>query len=145
MAEGCPAGRWDGFTYKQSAYALADRGLVTIKRRRNSWNATITDHGRYYLEHGRYQPAEQAVPPPRQHPRRATREQTKASPPSPAIEEVSAQALLAKLTHGGVLTVPDPPAPVRGRIGGRSAERSPRGWFPKGMCSGTQAATEATW
>ena len=52
--DGCPGGVWTDFTYKRTTYALADWKLVTVDKRRGSWSASITDDGRYYLEHGTY-------------------------------------------------------------------------------------------
>lgn len=43
----------DAVALRRSARALADRGLVTVSRR-DGWRATITDAGRYYLEHGHH-------------------------------------------------------------------------------------------
>ena len=54
VADGCPDGVWKDFTYKHTAYALAERGLVTVDRRRDSWSAQITAAGRHYLQHGTY-------------------------------------------------------------------------------------------
>jgi hypothetical protein len=45
VADGCPDGVWNDFSYKHVAYALADRGLVTVVRRRRSWQAAVTDDG----------------------------------------------------------------------------------------------------
>lgn len=56
IADGCPAGVMEGYTHKTTAQALQNRHLVTVSRRRGAWSATLTDEGRYYLEHGRYQP-----------------------------------------------------------------------------------------
>lgn len=54
IAEDCPNGVWQDFTYKTTAYALAARGLVRVNRRRKQWSASLTDDGRFYLLHGRY-------------------------------------------------------------------------------------------
>lgn len=54
LQDGCPDGVWRGFTYKTTIYALEARGLATVDRRRNSWCASLTDAGRFYLAHGRY-------------------------------------------------------------------------------------------
>jgi hypothetical protein len=43
-------------TYKISAQALANHGLVDVRRKRNTWTANITDAGRFYLKHGRFEP-----------------------------------------------------------------------------------------
>jgi hypothetical protein len=102
---------WQGSGYKKVAYALADRGLVTVDRRRHSWQAAITEGGLYYLKHGEYQPAGAAGP-----------EAAGSRPPQPRAVSapraaellVTAESLLADLAgHGGTLTVPDPPGAVR--------------------------------
>ena len=56
VADRCPDGVWSDFTHKRTTYALADRGLVTVDRRRHSWYAALTEPGSYYLEHGNYHP-----------------------------------------------------------------------------------------
>lgn len=105
VAEGCPEGVWDDHTYKRSVYALGDRGLVRVDRRRGSWSAEVTDDGRYYLEHREYRTA-----PTRQEPGvsavRGKGRHTEA--------ELSPADLLAALESGdGVLTIPDPAPAVR--------------------------------
>lgn len=47
VVDGCPDGRWEDYSYKRTTYALNDRGLVTVDRRRNSWSAQVTDDGGY--------------------------------------------------------------------------------------------------
>ena len=54
IADGCPDGVWSDFTYKHTCYALADRGLADVDKRKASWSAAITDLGRHYLEHSSY-------------------------------------------------------------------------------------------
>lgn len=41
-------------TFKKSASALKDRKLIKVSKSNGKWNATITEIGTYYLEHGRY-------------------------------------------------------------------------------------------
>lgn len=60
IAQNCPDGVWQDFTYKTTAYALAARGLVTVDRRRRRWSASLTDDGQFYLLHGRY--AQDTIP-----------------------------------------------------------------------------------
>jgi hypothetical protein len=50
IADGCPERNWPDGTYKNSAQALDNRGLVDVRRRRKTWTTSITDAGRYYLE-----------------------------------------------------------------------------------------------
>lgn len=54
VAEGCPDGVWRDFSYKHTAYAIAGRGLILVQRRRDAWRASVTKHGRSYLEQGSY-------------------------------------------------------------------------------------------
>lgn len=54
ISEGCPDGVWSNFSYKTTAYALAARGLVVVRRSRRQWTATITQAGSFYLAHGHY-------------------------------------------------------------------------------------------
>lgn len=107
--DGCPAGVWDDFRYKHTAYALANRKLVTVDRRRHSWTATCTEAGHYYLEHGAYREDANPSLPSRRRPSGAP----KTSPAEPA-DEISSQDLLDELqTQGGSLTVVDPSASIR--------------------------------
>lgn len=41
-------------TYKHSARALANRGLAKVARRGGIWTATLTETGRYYVEHSAF-------------------------------------------------------------------------------------------
>ena len=62
--DGCPDGVWIDFSDKRTTYALADRKLVIVDKRRGSWSASITANGHYYLEHGTYkieQPSSRSV------------------------------------------------------------------------------------
>ena len=57
IGDGCPPGRWIDETHKASAQALASRGLAQVGRPKSTggaWSATLTEAGRYYLDHGRY-------------------------------------------------------------------------------------------
>lgn len=49
IAAGCPEGVWKDFSYEVRAYALQDRGLAKVDRRRHQWAAEVTEDGRYYL------------------------------------------------------------------------------------------------
>jgi len=51
VAGGCPEGVMVGETHKVSAAALKSRHLVKVSKR-DGWQATITEEGRRYLEHG---------------------------------------------------------------------------------------------
>ncbi|WP_418063181.1 helix-turn-helix domain-containing protein [Pimelobacter simplex] len=67
IADGCPDGRWPAGDYSHvlSGNALANRGLAAIKGRGPRWSASITDDGRYYLEHGSYPPGHRFGPKPK--------------------------------------------------------------------------------
>ncbi|MER5936487.1 hypothetical protein ABT121_04095 [Streptomyces sp. NPDC001928] len=49
VGRGCPDGIWTDSTYKVSAQALQNRGLIKIIKRRGSWNAQLPDQGRQHL------------------------------------------------------------------------------------------------
>ncbi|MBT2513097.1 hypothetical protein [Arthrobacter sp. ISL-30] len=101
VVDGCPDGWWEDYSYKRTTYALDDRGLVTVDRRRNSWSAQVTDDGRYYLEHRQYRPNPEGG-----GPRSAAAEQRKNSR---VAVELSSVDLIAELqARDGVLTIPDP-------------------------------------
>lgn len=48
-----------------SARALAARGLLTVKGHGSAWTATITETGRYFVDHGEYPPGHPRAPRPR--------------------------------------------------------------------------------
>lgn len=52
VAAGCDTEAPVTSGYKTTAVALHNRGLVNVDRRRGQWNATVTDKGTRYLEHG---------------------------------------------------------------------------------------------
>ncbi|MFC4056103.1 helix-turn-helix domain-containing protein [Actinomadura syzygii] len=56
IADGCPERLWADETHKHTARALESRGLVEVRRKRKIWTATITEAGKYYIEHGSYKP-----------------------------------------------------------------------------------------
>jgi hypothetical protein len=112
VADGCLDGAWKDFSYKRTAYALADRGLVTVDRRRHTWRATITEGGRFYLNQGIYRDVE-AVSSRRaaQAGSQSAETATSVSRPAPFV---TAESLLAELSStDGVLKVSDPPLRVR--------------------------------
>lgn len=53
VAEGEDPGAQDP-GMRRSAYALRDRGLVTVSRRRGEWQAQVTEAGTFYLERGHH-------------------------------------------------------------------------------------------
>lgn len=112
VEQGCPARDDATASYKSTVYALANRGLVTVDRRRYSWSATVTDAGRHYLAHGTYPPvadkrgsrkvAPAAAPP------------SSARPSTPEEPEISVESLLQDLADaGGTLTVENPSESLR--------------------------------
>ena len=62
IGEGCPAQDWPDESHKNTARALASRGLVEVSRKKKIWTATLTSTGEYYLEHGRPEPHPEAEP-----------------------------------------------------------------------------------
>ena len=125
VVDGCPDGWWEDYTYKRTTYALEDRGLVTVDRRRDSWSATVTDDGRYYLEHGQYRPD-----PDGQRPRPSAAEQHKKLR---ATVEPSAVDLIAELQAGdGVLTIPDPAPNTRAQYRRTISKVISEGAVPEG-------------
>ncbi|KAA1375972.1 hypothetical protein [Aeromicrobium fastidiosum] len=54
IAQGCPDGVMEGYSHKTTAVALKGRRLIQIEKTRDSWGATLTDAGTYFLEHGAY-------------------------------------------------------------------------------------------
>lgn len=115
VADGCPDHKWpdNDFSYKTSAAALNSRGLVKIRGRGRSWTATVTDDGRYFLEHGTYPPN----PDPSSLP---ARPRVTATPvPNLDLSDKSsetlqqARALIQQLQDSGTITITDPPESVR--------------------------------
>lgn len=54
IAGGCPDRPWPDERHKLTAHALANRHLVQVRRRGKTWHATLTEDGKYYLQHGVY-------------------------------------------------------------------------------------------
>jgi len=106
IARGCPAMAWDAddFTYKTSAQALQNRGLVKIARRGGVWSAEATPAGRHYLEHGTY-----PTPRVQEHVVRRAKADT------PQTTSVTAQPMPPQ--------VPTPHGPVTPEAGARPAPR----------------------
>jgi hypothetical protein len=92
VADGYPA---DGMTdefFKRSAASLQDRRLVVVSRRRGSWQAEVTDAGRFYLEHGHHPRADAAPPAPRRTSSAAPPHRCPQSPPAAAQPDGSRAA-----------------------------------------------------
>ncbi|GAB6987904.1 helix-turn-helix domain-containing protein [Nocardioides pyridinolyticus] len=56
IAAGCPKRDWPNESHKNTARALASRGLATVGRKHKVWTAAITEAGAYYLAHGHHMP-----------------------------------------------------------------------------------------
>jgi hypothetical protein len=83
---------------RTSAAALRSRGLIVLTRRAGRWNATITDAGEFYLQHG-YHP--EYPDPNRLHPVH-----------SRGTAHDSEQATPSTVEHDAVSGAPDPDTPV---------------------------------
>lgn len=118
VADGCPDRSWPDFTHKRTTYALADRGLVMVDRRRHSWSAVITDQGHYYLEHGNYRP-EATEPEPDRRPtgleRGSGRDRSvgRGGQPRDSFLVSPADLVTDLQSSDGVLIIPDPESEVR--------------------------------
>jgi hypothetical protein len=99
-----------------TVYALRGRGLVTTPRQAGGWHATITEAGRFYLEHG-YHP---------RHPRHAPRSPAMKHPPqedhhshrqqsNPERKLLIAPQVLLSMVQAadGSVTIADPAPDVR--------------------------------
>lgn len=106
VAEGQPKGVYDeGFEHRITARALERRGLVKVRGHGVSWTAAVTSDGRYYLEHGRYEPSQEPPLAPA-----ATRRQSRRSTP-PAPTPVPIDDIVDQLRRaGGVLRIEAPSA-----------------------------------
>ena len=111
IADGCPSGIWaaNDFTYKVSSNVLANRGLADVDRRRGKWSATVTNAGRYYLEHLAYPPiveTEGDADGPHEPRKRASRASF-SQPQAPALRPVakSDQLVSDVIAAGGRLEV----------------------------------------
>jgi hypothetical protein len=100
IAEGCPDGIMEGDSYKVSAVALQDRGLIQVSRRRGVWQAEVTAGGRYYVLHGAF-PDEDRLPS-----KSATGSKRAAPPASWNTPEISPEGLLSRIAQYGAVRVP---------------------------------------
>jgi hypothetical protein len=101
IAEGCPDGRYEGYSHRVSAAALRTRGLVRISGHGPSWNAELTERGSVVVQLP--DPTPGAVRP------AATRKQTPAKPaaaPHPRTLSKTEQLIADLIAAGGVLQVP---------------------------------------
>ncbi|MFD8691377.1 hypothetical protein [Streptomyces sp. NPDC059651] len=66
VGQGCPDGVWPDSTFKVSAQALQNRGLIKITKRRGHWSAHLIDKGRQDLaDRGICRVEQNAAPPER--------------------------------------------------------------------------------
>ena len=54
IGDGCPEMDWSGSSHKTTARALAGRQLVRISHSNGIWSPSLTNAGRYYLDHGTF-------------------------------------------------------------------------------------------
>jgi hypothetical protein len=105
--------------FRNTARALQSRGLVAVSKAGGRWRATVTDAGRYYLEHGNHpdtaaDDAEPALQPPRQRGRpesvessdtgkAAARRPRYSRPAAPGERRDDASALVTRLVQDGAI------------------------------------------
>lgn len=100
IADGCPEGVWEDFTYKTTAIALQGRHSAKVSKR-GGWHAEITDDGRYHLQHGEY---------PGEPPREARPRQAPLARPAPA-EQAAAEPDEPETLSSELKEAPSPPSP----------------------------------
>jgi hypothetical protein len=105
VAAGRPKGVYDeGFEHRITARALERRGLVKVRGSGHSWTAALAFGGRYYLDHGRYEPSEEPELASSAPPRRSL---ARKKPPAPALVEINDLVGLLRAA-GGVLRLDNP-------------------------------------
>ncbi|MFE5603390.1 hypothetical protein ACFQ8O_29890 [Streptomyces coelicoflavus] len=80
VGQRCPDGVWPDSTYKVSALALQNRGLIKITKHRGYWSAKLTDKGWQELTGRGIRPAEQNTEPPKPRSRKPTPPRPKTAP-----------------------------------------------------------------
>ncbi|MER7723884.1 hypothetical protein [Streptomyces sp. NPDC096323] len=104
ISNGCPDGTWNDTTYKVSAQALQNRGLVKITKRRRYWTAELTDKGRQYSGNDNNSPTETSSHAP-ENPRADVRRPRPRTPPK--THAIYADQLLEELAaNNGYLIKP---------------------------------------
>ncbi|UTX52089.1 hypothetical protein [Leucobacter aridicollis] len=63
VRDGAPDGVYEGYEHRIVARALHNRGLVEVKGHGKQWQASITEDGAYYADHGDYPPQEDSERP----------------------------------------------------------------------------------
>jgi hypothetical protein len=121
IGDGCPEGHWRpaDFSYKTSALALKDRGLVTIKGRARTWAASVTEVGTHYLEHGSFPPGYRTAA--KERTKRSADESEQGSRQPLRLSNgasktlADAKDLIRQLQDEGTVTVADPAQSTRAR------------------------------
>ncbi|MFF9070097.1 hypothetical protein ACF09E_32570 [Streptomyces sp. NPDC014891] len=94
VGAGCPAGVWQGTSYKTTCQALQNRGLVKVSRRGGQWNVALTSAGRHYLTQGTHHAGKLPTQTPRSEPR----------PPSAGVRAAPSPAQKARIPAQNRLT-----------------------------------------
>lgn len=111
IADGCPA-EGDVMGRKRSARALADRRMAVVSRRGGAWTATLTDAGRFYLEHGHHQ----VSTPVAGKPAHRALEEARAVEPTPSRKRGRLRAHAPSAGRGAVVKPDRTGKPMRYRI-----------------------------
>lgn len=101
VAEGCPAGRYEGYAHRVSAAALRTRGLLRISGRGPLWKAELTERGAGVVQLPDPPPAV-VTPAAARTPRPTKPEAARPARPLSKTEQLIADLIVA----GGVLQVP---------------------------------------
>lgn len=115
VAEGADLDNPPSDTFKISAVALRNRGLVSLDRRRGRWSVAITEAGTYYLEHGRHpkerpskrKPSAPLKPKQRRNLTGTTTGRTKMRPRPEPSEAFDAEAKRARVTKDETIPMPE--------------------------------------
>lgn len=100
IADGCPDGRYEGYSHRVSAAALRTRGLVRISGHGQSWTAEVTDRGATLLALPEpMRPIADSLP----RPEKPTPIRRERPPRAPLKTE---QLITDLLAAGGVMRVP---------------------------------------
>ncbi|GAA1338613.1 hypothetical protein [Kocuria palustris] len=102
-------------TFKTSAIALRNRGLVDLDKRRGHWRIAITEAGAFYLEHGRHpkdesskkKPLAPPEPAQKREPEDTTAEGTKTEPNPQPSESAGPKAKPARVVKDETIPMPE--------------------------------------
>lgn len=156
VAEGCPVGRWQDYTYKSTALALQGRGLIAVSKKGGTWSAALTPDGEHYVANGDY-PAERydkqinahRRPQGVKRPAGSNRPPTTPTPQQGVTQAGSLpcvlpaaptelQALWTRLNAAGGRLVVDSP-PWTGRVRDTVSELNKESWLPAGTIVRTRS------